>query len=102
MPEFVVDSNAPILVELAPKAGLKKVALRREDLEEQSTKAIEGAMNTIHNTARQVTTTINALSIKPSQVEVDFGIKLEAETGAIITKVGGEATFNVKLTWEFD
>ncbi len=99
MRNFVIDEDAPILVEFEMKPGLKQTASKQVDLEEQSAKAINSAMNTIYNTARYVTTTINSLNNKPSQVEIDFGIKLVAETGAIIAKAGGESTFNVKLSW---
>jgi hypothetical protein len=56
-------------------------------------------MSTIYSTATLVNKTIERLEVKPSQVEVNFGIKLIAETGAIIAKAGGEANFNVKITW---
>ena len=57
-------------------------------------------MNTIYNTERQVTDTIESLDIKPSSVEVEFGITLKGESGALIAKTGVEAAFIVKLTWK--
>jgi hypothetical protein len=100
MARFTIDENAPILVELEPKAGLQDVARSIDDLENESAKAIASVMNTIYNTAKSITSTIDSMATKPSQVEVNFGIKLEAETGAIIAKAGGEATFGIKLTWQ--
>ena len=50
--------------------------------------------------ARRVRETVDALTDPPSQVEVEFGLKLDAEAGAFIAKVGTEAAINVKLTWE--
>jgi hypothetical protein len=35
----------------------------------------------------------------PSQIEITFSIKLSAEVGAIISKVGGEAALGVRLLW---
>lgn len=35
----------------------------------------------------------------PDKVTVDFGLKLTAETGAVIVKAAGEANFNVSLQW---
>lgn len=99
MPEFKIDTAAPILVEIEPKPGVRQVSLKREDLGVESGKAIDSAMNTIYNTATRVNKTIEELAVKPSQVEVEFGIKLIAETGAIIAKAGGEANFNIKLIW---
>jgi hypothetical protein len=98
--KFVPDPNAPILIEFKPSPGMRWVSLEGPDLERQSEKAIKNAMNTIYNTARQVTDTIDALDLKPSSVEVGFGITLTAETNALIAKGGIEAAFNVTLTWE--
>jgi len=95
-----IDTCAPILIEIEPKAGIKQVALKPEMIQEESAKAIDGVMNTIYNTASRIDHTIESLASKPSQVEVSFGIKVIAETGAIIAKAGGEANFEVKITWE--
>ena len=92
---MAIDRNAPILIEIGTK-GVKDVA----NFQEKSVEAIDSAMSTIYSTATHINNTIEALKIKPSQVEVNFGIKVTAESGAIIAKAGGEANFSVKLTWE--
>jgi hypothetical protein len=96
----VINRKAPILVEFEYIPGVKYVAFNPGSLEDQSAKAIECAMNTIYNTAFRISSTINALEVQPSQIEVNFGIKLVAETGAIIAKASGEAAFNIKLIWD--
>lgn len=97
---MAIDHHAPILVDIEPKAGVRQVSLKTETLQEESAKAIDSAMNTIYNTATRINNTIEELAVKPSHVEVDFGIKIVAETGAIIAKAGGEANFNVKIIWK--
>jgi len=37
--------------------------------------------------------------INPEEVKVEFGLKLEAEAGAVIAKTGVEGHFTVSLTW---
>ena len=100
MASFTPDPNAPILVQFAPSPGFDEVSLGESDLQKKSVEAMKNAMNTIYNTARQVTDTINGLEVKPSAVEVEFGIILKGESGALIAKAGAEAAFKVKLTWE--
>lgn len=97
---FTIDEGAPILVELTPRPGVQQVSLSPANIAEQSAKALDSAMNTIHHMARRVSATIDALVDRPTQVEVEFGLKLEAEAGAFISKAGVEASLNVKLTWE--
>ena len=36
---------------------------------------------------------------RPTQVEVEFGLTLKADLGAVIAKAGTESNFRVKLTW---
>jgi hypothetical protein len=100
MANFIPDPNAPILIEFAPSPGMREVSLKGPDLQKLSAEAMKNAMNTIYNTAREVTDSISALTVKPSTVEVEFGITLKAESGALIAKGGADATFKVKLTWE--
>ena len=100
MTDFVPDPDAPILIEFVPAAGVREVSLRAPDLQKLSADAMKSAMNTIYNTAREVTDTIGSLAAKPSRVEVQFGITLSAEAGALIAKGGANAAFNITLTWE--
>ena len=100
MANFVPDPNAPILIDFASSAGMREVSLKAPDLQKQSAEAMKNAMNTIHNTAQEVTDTIGSLAVKPSRVEVEFGITLKAEMGALIAKGEADAAFKVTLTWE--
>jgi len=100
MANFVPDPNAPILIEFAPSSGMREVSLKGPDLQKMSAEAMKNAMNTIYNTAREVTDTIGSLAVKPSTVEVEFGITLKAESRALIAKCGADAAFKVTLTWE--
>ncbi|MGD0339515.1 MAG: CU044_2847 family protein [Bacteroidota bacterium] len=100
MPTFTIEENSPILVELTSRPGVQKTALLPADIAEKSAKALENAMNTIHSMAQRITNTMDALVKKPSQVELEFGIKLDVESGALIAKAGAEAHLNVKLIWE--
>jgi hypothetical protein len=36
---------------------------------------------------------------QPDSVEMTFGVKLDAQAGAVIAKTGVQGHFEVKLTW---
>jgi hypothetical protein len=36
---------------------------------------------------------------QPDEVEIKFGVKLDAEVGALIARTGVQGQFEVKLTW---
>ena len=109
MSKFTIDEDAPILIEVTPEPGMREVGFlekpgpeQLKEMAEKSTQAVNGAMNAIHNMAQRVIATMDTLSNKPSQVEVEFGIKLDLESGALIAKAGGEANLKVKMTWKRD
>ena len=101
MTEFTIDTGeGEILVEFAPRPGVRQVSLAigPEDLAGKSAKALDKAMDTIRHMAKRMTDTVDKIVDKPSKVELEFGLKLDAEAGALLSKVGGEANINVTLT----
>ena len=57
-------------------------------------------MNTIKNMAQRVHSTVQNIENKPKNIEVEFGIKFDAEIGAIVAKVTTEARMTIKMTWD--
>jgi hypothetical protein len=74
---------------------------RLKAMQEQSQKALNLAMGTIRAMAYRVAKTIDALEDKarPDEAEVEFGITLDAESGALLAKASAGAQINVKLKW---
>jgi prophage DNA circulation protein len=102
MNKFEINEDMPVLVDLVPSPGARKVAVTSKDIEEKSIEALNSAMNTIHQMATYIVATMNSVSenTRPSKVEAAFGLKLTSEGNALITKAGLEANINVTLTWE--
>lgn len=101
MESITNTDDTTIIVEFAPSAGTREVSLKTpQDLAIKSAEALDKAMVTIRQMAQRTMTTIDTLANKPNQVELEFGIKLNTEAGAIIAKTAGEASLKVKLTWE--
>jgi hypothetical protein len=71
-----------------------------DDLEKASGKAIDHAMTTIEEISRRVGGLQERMPSEFSQVVVEFGLSLDVEAGALISKVGAEASITVSLTWE--
>jgi hypothetical protein len=67
---------------------------------ERSGAALEDAMTLIQNMTTRVRTTIAAMVERPSEIEVAFGIKFDAEAGVLVAKAGVEASINVLLRWK--
>jgi len=98
----IKEGVQPLLVELVPKPGVRQLrlsALRREDMEIESAEAMDNAMKAIQAMAQRISSAVNDLETEsqPSRVEVQFGLKLDTDGEAIVSKNGEEATIKVKL-----
>ena len=96
-----IDEDTPMLVEFAPQPGVRGIGrLSPADLANKSAEAVEAAMGTIKAMARRISALRAEMPHEFTRIEIDFGIKLDAEAGALLAKAGGEASLNVTLTWE--
>ena len=101
MTERTVDKDGPILVEFALAPGVRGIGrMSAADLAKRSAEAVEAAMDTIKAMARRIGTLYEEMPHEITQIEIDFGVKLDVEAGALLAKAGGEASLNVTLTWE--
>ena len=79
--------------------GFREVAKTPAELAAESAAAVAKAMDVIREMGQRVTTAAEAMTRPPDSVEVSFGIKLDAEAGALIAKASAGASIDVKLTW---
>ena len=108
MAQFEVqDDDDVILVEFASTStsGLRQVSRGPKEMYEESVenskKAIKRAMITMRAMAQKTMATIKDIPVteRPKSISVSFGIKLDAEAGAVVAKAGVEASINVTMTW---
>ncbi len=69
------------------------------ELVEKSKEAIDQAMDTIQGMAAKTIAAAKGIAEPPDAIEVEFGIKLDAEVGAMVAKAGTEASITVKMVW---
>jgi hypothetical protein len=60
----------------------------------------ESALQTVRAAAEGILSQLRMLQQPPDEVAVEFGVKMSAETGAIIAKASTEANFKINLTWK--
>jgi Trypsin-co-occurring domain 1 len=93
------DQQPVVLIDFAPRVGLKEVSLSPQDLAARSAAALDSAMASIRDLSERITSTMKDLARRPDEVEVEFGLKLDATMGALITRAGLEAHLTVTLKW---
>lgn len=94
------ELEPPIRVEFARGPGVQQVALTGPEALERSARALDDAMGVIRSMADRVRQTIVAMPKRPSGIEISFGIKFDAQAGAVIAKAGVEASINVMFHWD--
>ncbi|MBN0044752.1 hypothetical protein JS756_11655 [Streptomyces actuosus] len=96
--EFKTAEGAVVAVEADEEAsGARLVA--RGDGTVQATRTFENALDGVRSAAESALRVFRDGSLQPDGVEIEFGVKLSAEAGAIIAKGTTEGHLVVKLTW---
>jgi translation elongation factor EF-G len=99
--EFQVGDGESIFVEVedVESADIKPVSKKPGEIAAKARKTFGEALDTLQPMIRDIKARIDALNQPADEVEVKFSVKLSGEVGAVLTKVGGEATYEITLKW---
>ncbi|MBC2901553.1 CU044_2847 family protein [Streptomyces cupreus] len=96
--EFKTEDGAVVVVEgVEDESGARLVT--REDGPARATRTFEGALEGVRAAAESALRVFRDGSLRPDSVELEFGVKLSAESGAVIAKGAVEGHLLVKLSW---
>ncbi|MFF0573250.1 CU044_2847 family protein [Streptosporangium saharense] len=85
-----------IVVETADEEGVRRVS--RKGMTDVARRFGE-ALADVEGAAADAIESFRSGRLKPDQIEIEFGVKLNAETGALIAKASTEGQLTIKLTW---
>ncbi|KUJ67398.1 hypothetical protein ACZ90_28360 [Streptomyces albus subsp. albus] len=94
---FSGPEGTSLLVEVADDGPELELIARDPNGVVQAGRRLEEALATVRPALRSVVDSIGALA--PDEYEIEFGMKLNAETGVVIAKSAIEGHFNVTLRW---
>lgn len=96
--EFSMEDGGSVVVEVEDDyAGFVPAGLDPAEIAKQAAQSLEDSLEGALNGARVVLKRVRELG--PNSATVKLGVKLTAQAGAVVTKVGGEANFEVTLSW---
>ncbi len=100
--EFEVGEGKTILVEVedVESEQIKPVSKLPEEIAFKARKTFAEAMDSLKPMVRDIKQRLEDITDPADEVEVKFSVKLSAEVGAVVTKVGGEATYEITLKWK--
>jgi hypothetical protein len=96
--EFKTEDGAMVVVEsVDDESGARLVS--RGDGPARAARTFEGALDGVRAAAESALRVFRDGSLRPDSVELEFGVKLSAEAGAVIAKGSTEGHLVVKLSW---
>jgi hypothetical protein len=95
-------SEGPVSFEVDDTIGVgaERVSRERGAVVAKLEEPLDQALASARPAAESVINTFRALS--PSELSVEFGLKIDAEAGAVFAKAGIGAHFVVSMTWRPD
>jgi hypothetical protein len=107
--EFPLQGGGSVVVEVdddrvrpaTAKDGPKR-GLGGRDVITQAGSSFEAAIERIQPAAAALVEKLRTLVDAPDEIDVEFGVQLSADVGAIVARTGGEANFKITLRWRRD
>lgn len=100
--EFLTADGAVVRVESAGQApagyGMQPVG-RGGDAVVRAAGTFEHALAGVRSAAEAALAVLRDGTLRPDAVEIEFGVKLSAEAGALIARTTADAHLTVKLSW---
>lgn len=97
------ENDFNILIEFPERRGLRSPStssLSREELAERSGQALDTAVQLITAVAEHVSSLRSTLPEDVAGAEIEFGVKLDVDLGAVLSGNQGDGSLRIKLTWQ--
>ncbi|SRR6266498_3550859 len=101
--EFPLEDGTIMMVEVeeSEEDGLERVS-RGGEMIERARQTLEESLETVRPAAQHIVEKLRSLHDSPDEIEVQFGINLNADCGAVLASAGITANYSVKLKWVKD
>ena len=97
--QYDLDSGGAVFLEVDElEPGVERIA-RDDTVAARAATTFEAAFESLRPAADTLLCKLRSSVEPPHQIEVEFGIRLNAKVGAVIAASEGEGHFQVKLTW---
>lgn len=101
--QFFLKDGTKFLVEVEEPSGaaVERAAIDSGEMVLQAKQTFEEAIDTVKPVASVLVNKFKqGLTTPADEVEIKFGLKLNAAAGAIFASVGGDVNFEVTLKWK--
>lgn len=100
--QFQTADGSPIFVEISDSRSGYRGGNTRSGTPslEIADKRFREVLSTVSAIATEAMETIDNMVTKPDEISLELGIKITAEAGVLVTRLGGEAHLQITLTWK--
>jgi Trypsin-co-occurring domain 1 len=96
--KFTLETGGTVTVELEEEPGVTQAG--GKDVLRDTQESLEKALIGVRDAAASALGQFQKMASRPDAVEITFGVKLDAQAGAVIAKTSIQGHFEVKLKWE--
>jgi hypothetical protein len=97
---FRSEGDSEILLEVADPAGGPVTRGRRpEERVIEATDSIEQVLRRLGPALRGMASQLREAADRPDEIEIEFAVKISADSNVIIARAGGEANYRVAVRW---
>lgn len=100
---FPLSTGGSVVVEMDDAASAPQKTMRggvAADAIAKASQTFDEALDGVRSASEAMLAQLASLAQPPDELAIEFGIKLNAETGAVIAKAAAEANFTVSLKWK--
>ena len=100
--EFQLADGDKIYVEVEEtgEGGMVPASRGGRSVTDKARQTFEDALDKIRPAAATIIGKLRDLHDPPDEIKVEFGLKMNAEFGAVVAATGMEANYKVTLKWE--
>ncbi|ROP36601.1 CU044_2847 family protein [Saccharothrix texasensis] len=99
---FALADGGTVLVEVDERPGVSPAGRSSARVLQEARATFEQAVAGVRDAAAAALAQFASMTRAPDEVELKFGLKLDAEAGAVIARTGVQGQFEVKLRWRRD
>lgn len=100
--EFLQEDGTQLVIEVdepLPDGGVVRAA-RPGEVVQRASQTFEAALSRIKPMASGIVSTLQDLAQRPDEIQVEFGVKLSANAGAVLAAAGVEGNYRVTVIWK--